>query len=137
MRGARPTTDDGRKTPAAGNLRRANGPPTGAGQRGCDTDVAGGTTLNLTGANFSAGAQVFVDDVAADVLFVGGGTILAVTPAGAPGVVTVRVENADAVTIILAGATNYLTWQNIRADPDARCADYLRRRGLTGADAKL
>lgn len=40
--------------------------------------------------------------------------------------VTVRVEAADAATIVLAGATNYVNWQDISADPDARCADYLR-----------
>jgi alpha-L-fucosidase 2 len=37
----------------------------------------------------------------------------------------VRVEQADAVTITLVGATNYRTWRDISANPDARCADYL------------
>ncbi len=39
---------------------------------------------------------------------------------------SVRVEGADAVTILLAGATNYVNWNDISADPDARCADYIR-----------
>jgi alpha-L-fucosidase 2 len=39
---------------------------------------------------------------------------------------SVRVENADAVTIVLAGSTNYRNWQDISANPDARCADYLK-----------
>ena len=33
---------------------------------------------------------------------------------------------ADAVTLILAGATNYKSWNDISADPAARCQDYLR-----------
>ncbi|MBL9193134.1 MAG: glycoside hydrolase family 95 protein [Opitutaceae bacterium] len=37
-----------------------------------------------------------------------------------------RVEKADSVTLILAGATNYVNWNDLTADPDARCADYLR-----------
>jgi len=37
----------------------------------------------------------------------------------------VRVEKADAVTILLAGATNYKNWNELGADPDARCASYL------------
>ncbi len=41
------------------------------------------------------------------------------------GVAVVRVEAADAVTLILAGATNYVNWRDISADPDARCAAYL------------
>jgi hypothetical protein len=36
------------------------------------------------------------------------------------------VEKANAVTIILAGATNYKNWNDITADPDVRCADYLQ-----------
>ncbi|MDQ5979518.1 MAG: hypothetical protein QG602_2492 [Verrucomicrobiota bacterium] len=39
---------------------------------------------------------------------------------------SVRVEHADAVTLILAGATNYVNWNDISADPDARCAGYIR-----------
>jgi hypothetical protein len=89
-------------------LAQAVPPPVLAAVFPATGDAAGGTTLNLTGAGFSAGAQVFVDDVAADVLFVGGGTILAVTPAGAPGVVTVRVENADGQQDALAGAFTYV-----------------------------
>jgi len=41
----------------------------------------------------------------------------------------VRVEQADAVTIVLAGATNYRSWRDISADPAARCADYLAGAG--------
>ncbi len=37
----------------------------------------------------------------------------------------VRVEKADAVTIVLAGATNYKDWNELGADPDLRCQDYL------------
>jgi alpha-L-fucosidase 2 len=43
---------------------------------------------------------------------------------------SVRVEKANAVTIILAGATNYKNWHDLGADPDARCADYLK--GVAG-----
>lgn len=52
-----------------------------------------------------------------------GGTARTVTENG---VALVRVANADAVTIVLAGATNYKSWKDIGAEPDARCADYLR-----------
>lgn len=37
----------------------------------------------------------------------------------------VRVERADAVTLVLAGATNYRNWRDISADPATRSADYL------------
>ena len=35
------------------------------------------------------------------------------------------VSNADAVTILLAAATNYVNWKDISADPGARCAERL------------
>ena len=54
-----------------------------------------------------------------------GGTVR--TTIGADGRAAVRVERADAVTVLLVGATNYVNWNDISADPDARCADYLRR----------
>ena len=44
--------------------------------------------------------------------------------------VAVRVEKANAVTIVLAGATNYKNWNDISANPDTRCADYLK--GVAG-----
>jgi alpha-L-fucosidase 2 len=37
----------------------------------------------------------------------------------------VRVENADSVTVVLAGATNYENWNELGADPDARCERYV------------
>jgi alpha-L-fucosidase 2 len=52
-----------------------------------------------------------------------GGTVRTIKEAGG---LAVRVENADAVTILLVGATNYVNWNDISADPDARCADYIR-----------
>jgi alpha-L-fucosidase 2 len=36
-----------------------------------------------------------------------------------------RVEGANAVTLLLVGATNYRSWHDLGADPDARCAAYL------------
>jgi len=41
----------------------------------------------------------------------------------------VRVEKADAVTIILAGATSYKNWNELGADPGARCEAYLKACG--------
>jgi len=38
---------------------------------------------------------------------------------------SVRVEKADAATLILAGATNYKNWNELGADPDARCEHYV------------
>jgi len=36
------------------------------------------------------------------------------------------IEDASVVTLMLAGATNYVNWNDLTANPDARCADYLR-----------
>jgi alpha-L-fucosidase 2 len=38
---------------------------------------------------------------------------------------SVRVEKANAVTILLAGATNYKNWNDLSADPNAVCQRYL------------
>jgi alpha-L-fucosidase 2 len=35
------------------------------------------------------------------------------------------VSNADAVTLILAGATNWVAWNDVSADEKARCNDYI------------
>jgi alpha-L-fucosidase 2 len=56
-----------------------------------------------------------------------GGTVRTVTDASG---VAVRVERADAVTVLLVGATNYQNWRDISADPAARCAAYLQ--GVAG-----
>lgn len=53
-----------------------------------------------------------------------GGSTRAVRDAA--GVAAIRVEGANAVTLMLAGATNYVNWNDISADPDARCADTIR-----------
>ena len=37
----------------------------------------------------------------------------------------ISIENADAVTFILAGATNWVDWQDASADEKQRCADYI------------
>ena len=55
-----------------------------------------------------------------------GGTVRNVTDSAG---LSVRVEKADAVTVILAGATNYKNWNELGADPDARCQDYLNAAG--------
>ena len=52
-----------------------------------------------------------------------GGTL---RPVRGPDGMSLRVEAASAVTIILAGATNYVNWNDLTAEPDARCADYIR-----------
>ena len=54
-----------------------------------------------------------------------GGTVRT-EPLPATGGVGVRVERAQAVTIILAGATNYVTWDRLGDDPGASCARELR-----------
>ena len=55
-----------------------------------------------------------------------GGTVRDVTDSSG---LSVRVEKADAVTIILAGATNYKNWNELGADPDARCESYINAAG--------
>lgn len=42
---------------------------------------------------------------------------------GAPGI---KVTGADAVTFIIAGATNWKSWNDVSADEKARCNDYIR-----------
>ncbi len=39
----------------------------------------------------------------------------------------IAVEGADAVTLILAGATNWVNWNDVSADEKQRCADYLEK----------
>ena len=55
-----------------------------------------------------------------------GGTVRQVDDASGH---SVRVEKADTVTILLAGTTNYKNWDELGADPDARCAGYLDAAG--------
>jgi len=63
-----------------------------------------------------------------------GGTLHNVNDSG---VLVVRVEKADAVTIILAGATNYKDWNELGGDPDARCEKFVNAASArTFADLK-
>jgi alpha-L-fucosidase 2 len=63
-----------------------------------------------------------------------GGTVRNVSDSNG---LSVRVEKADAVTIVLAGATNYKDWNELGGDPDARCRDYLDgARSRTFAELK-
>jgi alpha-L-fucosidase 2 len=55
-----------------------------------------------------------------------GGTVRSVSDSTG---LSMRVEKADAVTIILAGATNYKSWNELGADPDARCGEYIKAVG--------
>ena len=41
----------------------------------------------------------------------------------------ISVKNADAVTILLVAATDFVNWQDISGDPAKRCEDYLARIG--------
>ena len=55
-------------------------------------------------------------------------SLLKVIPEG--GTLTVEgdrlaLKNADAVTLILVGATNWVSWNDVSADEKRRCADYL------------
>jgi alpha-L-fucosidase 2 len=51
-----------------------------------------------------------------------GGTVRNVSDSSG---LSVRVEKADAATLILAGATNYKNWNELGADPAARCENYV------------
>lgn len=56
-----------------------------------------------------------------------GGTVTPVRlPAGGEAVAGLRVERADAVTLVLAGATNVIRWNDISGDEAARTRAYLR-----------
>jgi alpha-L-fucosidase 2 len=52
-----------------------------------------------------------------------GGAVRIVDDAGRP---ALRIAGADAVTLVLAGATNYVNWNDLTASPDTRCADTVR-----------
>jgi hypothetical protein len=67
--------------------------------------VVGGTPIVITGTGFQSGATVSVGGVAAtSVVVVSATQITAVTPAHAPGSVSVTVTNPDASAFTLAGA---------------------------------
>jgi alpha-L-fucosidase 2 len=55
-----------------------------------------------------------------------GGTVHTVSDSSG---LSVHVEHADSVTIILAGATNYKNWNELGADAGARCEGYLNAAG--------
>lgn len=46
-----------------------------------------------------------------------------------------RVVGADSVTLLLVAATSFKTWEDISADPTARCAGYLAAIGLRDFNA--
>lgn len=43
---------------------------------------------------------------------------------------TIDIENADAVTLILSGATNWKSWNDVSGDEKQRCNDYLTKASL-------
>lgn len=70
--------------------------------------VQGGTRVTLTGTDFTRGAVVLLGGVPAFAVdVVNSTTITAVTNAGAPGLVDVRVVNADTQASTLTGAFTY------------------------------
>lgn len=69
---------------------------------------AGGTSVTITGTNFQSGAAVlFGPNLATSVVVGSATTITAVTPAGTPGAVDVRVTNPDAQFGVLTGGFTY------------------------------
>ncbi len=71
--------------------------------------IAGGTEVVLVGSGFAEGAHVlFGDSPASDVVFFNSDALRATTPAGAPGVVAVRVLNPDGQSATLAAAFEYV-----------------------------
>ncbi len=68
----------------------------------------GGTAVEITGAGFQEGVEVFFDDQAAAVVSVEPGLIRAVTPPHAPGRVDVNLFNPDRQRARLAEAYTYL-----------------------------
>jgi hypothetical protein len=76
--------------------------------------AAGGTVVEITGENFADGIQAFFGSAeAAAVTFINPALITATTPAGAPGPVTVRVENPDGQSSQIAGGFTYLEGEAI------------------------
>lgn len=69
--------------------------------------VRGGTSLNLTGAEFSGSTVLFGGAPATNVSVLGPSSISLRTPPGLPGPVTITVRNADGVTATLANGFAY------------------------------
>src|SRR6185503_1810759 len=68
----------------------------------------GGTTITIVGTGFVAGATVTVGGAPATGVIVGSSTtIIATTPAGAPGAALVTVTNTDTQSTTLASAFTY------------------------------
>jgi alpha-L-fucosidase 2 len=48
---------------------------------------------------------------------------------------TLKVEGADAATLVLVAATSFVNWQDISGDPAARCEAYLKKIGDKSFDS--
>src|ERR1700677_2443460 len=88
--------------------------------------AAGGTSVTIAGTNFAPGATVMFGGTAATNVVVASSTsIIATTPAGSPGAVTVTVTNFGTQSVSLANAFTYvaattITWvQGNYATPQA------------------
>jgi alpha-L-fucosidase 2 len=49
---------------------------------------------------------------------------------------TIKVDGADAATVLLVAATNFVNWQDVSGDPAKRCEDHLAKIADKAYDAK-
>ncbi|MBT3374837.1 MAG: glycoside hydrolase family 95 protein [Lentisphaerae bacterium] len=89
-------------------------------------DTVGGDGLALSGAVAEGGVRF-----AANVLAIAEGGSIAMGEGG------LRVEGSDSVTLLLAAATNVVSWQELGGDPTEQCAARLNGVRGMGFDALL
>lgn len=72
-------------------------------------ELQGGTTLIITGKNFERNVQIYFGDIAASTTFVSTTSVRVTVPAvSTPGIVSVKAENPNGMSAILANAYEYL-----------------------------
>jgi hypothetical protein len=82
-------------------------PPVISGVHPNSGTSSGGTTVNISGSNFSSGATVSFGGASAKVAAVTPSSITVTSPAHAPGLVSVSVTNANGETATLSNAYTY------------------------------
>ena len=81
----------------------------------------GGTSVTVTGSDFTAGTTVSFDGIGAATVFVNSTTLTATTPPHAPGAVDVTVTNVNGSDALLAAY-----WVDPEFDPDQKAFYYVR-----------
>lgn len=104
------TNFDGRSATLAASFTYTATPAPGlSGVNPTSGPAGGGTSVTISGANFTSGATItFGGTAASNVIVVNASTITATTPAHAAGAVSVAVRNSDGQIATLASAFTYV-----------------------------